>query len=84
MDRPSGVCKEGIQDVLNERIHPFDDLTGMRPMILMICGSFDQDEIFHYDDLSSVARWQRGLQGLDDDPHWRIHSLLSHADRAQR
>ena len=62
----------------------FDDLTGMRPMILMICGSFDQDEIFHYDDLSSVARWQRGLQGLDDDPHWRIHSLFSHADRAQR
>ena len=58
----------------------FDDLTGMRPMILMICGSFDQDEIY----LSSVARGQRGLQGLDDDPHWRIHSLLSHADRAQR
>ena len=54
------------------------------PMILIICGSFDQNEIFHYDDLSSVARGQRGLQDLDDDPHWRIHSLLSHADRAQR
>ena len=78
------VCKKGIQDVPNERIHPFDDLTGMMPMIHIICASFDQDEIFHYDDLSSVARGQRGLQDLDDDPHWRIHSLLSHADRAQR
>ena len=62
----------------------FDDLTGMMPMILIIGGSCDQDDIFHYDDLSSVARGQRGLQDLDDDPHWRIHSLLSHADRAQR
>ena len=41
------VCKEDIEDVLNERIHHhFDDLTGMMPMILIICGSFDQDEIF--------------------------------------
>ena len=78
------VCKEDIKDVPNERIHPFGDLTGMMPIILIICGSFDQNEIFHYDDLSSVARGQRGLQDLDDDPHWRIHSLFSHADRAQR
>ena len=32
---------------------------------------------------SSVARGERGLQGLDDDPHRRIHSLLSYAHRAQ-
>ena len=78
------VCKGDIQDVPNERIHPFDDLTGMMPMILIICGSFDQNEIFHYDDLSSVARGQCGLRDLDDGLRWRIHSLVSHADRAQR
>ena len=31
----------------------------------------------------SVARWERGLQGFDDDPDWRIHPLLPHAHRAQ-
>ena len=31
----------------------------------------------------SVARWERGLQGFDDDPNWWIHPLLPHAHRAQ-
>ena len=31
----------------------------------------------------TVARWQRGLQGADDDQDWGIHPLLPHARRAQ-
>ena len=31
----------------------------------------------------SVARWERGLQGFDDDPNWWIYPLLPHAHRAQ-
>ena len=30
-----------------------------------------------------MARGERGLQGVDDDPYRRIHSLLSYAHRAQ-
>ena len=78
------VCKKGIQDVPNQRIHPFYNLTGITSMIFMIYGSFDQVNIFHDNDLSSVARGQCGLQDLDDGLRWRIHSLVSHADRAQR
>ena len=70
------VYKQGLHDVPNERIHPFDDADDQ---VLMIMITFCT-----YDKLSSVARGQRGLQGLDDDPHWRIHSLFSYADRAQR
>ena len=33
-NQSSVVCKGDIQDVPNERIHPCDDLTGMRPLIL--------------------------------------------------
>ena len=33
-NQSSVVCKKGIQYVPNERIHPCDDLTGMRPLIL--------------------------------------------------
>ena len=31
----------------------------------------------------SVARWERGLQGFDDDPNWWIHPLLPNAHRPQ-
>ena len=31
----------------------------------------------------SVARWERGLQGFDDDPHRWIHPLLPYAHRTQ-
>ena len=70
------VCKQGLHDVPNERIDPYDDADDL---VLMIIITF-----CIYDKLSSVARGQHGLQGLNDDPHWRIHSLFSHADRAQR
>ena len=32
----------------------------------------------------SVARWERGLQGVDDDSDWGIHPLLTYAHRTQR
>ena len=43
---------------------------------------YDDDDDDDDDDVS-VARWERGLQGFDDDPDWWIHPLLPHAHRAQ-
>ena len=42
-----------------------------------------QDLGFDDDDDVSVARWERGLQGFDDDPDRWIHPLLPHAHRTQ-